>query len=117
VSAIKYKPDEDTLRNFEAWLDERPQIRELVNAAPPWHCYRIKDHPGGHYSIHSYNDAGTLTLIHGADSFLPGVSTFGHKPESLVVCDCGTYEWATDQQSEATNAFLDQVAKERREAN
>lgn len=118
MGAINHDPDEEMLRNFHAWVDERPAIRELVTAAPPWHCYRLKDHnPRGHYSIHAYNENGTLTLIHGADSTLPGVGTFGHKPETLIVCDCGKYEWATDQQIAASGEYIEQVAKDRREAN
>jgi hypothetical protein len=39
-----------------------------------------------------------LTLLHGADSTLPGVSVFGMSPENIAVCGCMQWQTATDEQ-------------------
>ena len=78
------------------WFDSRPKrVQEIILRYPP-SCYRSTENPG-HYLIYSYDeplDDGpiTVTVIHGRDSFLPGVTVFGVSLNSLLWCDCGNWE-------------------------
>ena len=85
---------------LEEFLQELPEdTQRIARIYPPTICYKSKQSPRYHYMILSYSDkpegpdgAVTVTLIHGADSSLPGVATFGQEPEQLIVCDCGKWE-------------------------
>lgn len=115
TTGIKYNPSPEDLAQFEAWLAERPAIAEVARAHSPFHCYRLKDHnPKGHYSIHAYDeleDGVALTLRHGRDSTLPGVGVFGIKPEELIVCDCGKWEFPRLEQLEEQKKKIERIAR------
>ena len=111
MSSIKYNPSAEDLQSFEDWLAERPEIADMVRAVSPWHCYRLKGNARGHYAIYSYNEAGTLTIMHGSDSFMPGFGVFGIEPGDLVVCDCGKYEHATMEQGAESERRIEVMRK------
>jgi len=66
-------------------------------------CYRIKDNEG-HYEIARFgaDEEGNVTawIIHGRDSYFPGVMVFGVELSELVPCGCGEWEPATEEQLE-----------------
>jgi hypothetical protein len=101
ATSIKYEPDEETLAKFEAWVSapERMHIEDIVRRYSPFHCYRSSENPHAHYAVHAYNDDGTVRVIHGADSFLPGWEVFGYDPEILSVCDCKAFRFATEEET------------------
>jgi hypothetical protein len=101
VTSIKYEPDEETLAKFEAWVSdpERMHIEDICRKCSPFHCYRSSENPHAHYAVHAYNDDGSIRVIHGADSFLPGWEVFGYDPELLTVCDCKEYRFATAEET------------------
>jgi hypothetical protein len=105
---LKYNPDAETLAMSQTWLSTRPEIiRELFAKCPPWNCYRSKEMgTAAHYSIAAYDENGTVRVIHGRDSFLPGVSVFGVKPETLVACGCGAFKFPTTAQVAKTGEKL-----------
>lgn len=97
----------DDERDFEEWLkDKSPAVQEAARKYPPLGCYRDKRNYNGHYIVTGYGEpldgsAVTVALQHGADSYLPGVSTAGFDPEQLVACNCGWWQQPTDEQLKA----------------
>ena len=77
------------------------RLREAVEKYPPDTCYRDKDNDG-HYILTntdiSYEGTITVCILHGRDSYLPGVLVFGVPPTELVRCDCGKWEPPTEHQ-------------------
>lgn len=110
VDAGEVKPDRETNKLvFETWLADRPPIiQEMAREFPGYVCYKSKENRG-HYRIYSYSEDGTLTLMHGRDSFLPGVMTFGQSPYQLVTCDCGDWLPPTAAQIEETGKRINRV--------
>lgn len=106
-----YQEVEGLRETFEAWFAERPPaVQQLVTQCPPFYCYRLvgDDHViPGHYTIAAYNEGGFMLLVHGGDSFLPGLQVSGVPPEHLQACNCGNWEPANDAQLAQTNAFLE----------
>jgi hypothetical protein len=108
---------------FFEWLGTTPAaLREVATKYPPirentdqWRCYLSTKSPSFHYTIKSYDtDAHgviTLTLIHGSDSALPGIGTFGQEPEQLIPCDCGHWEFPGPEQLAATLRMMERVSK------
>jgi hypothetical protein len=103
------KPTQTQLQEYEEWVSECPP--EMQATARKWHpftCYRDVGNPHTHYVISSYGlmpaeaDRKTVrvTLLHGADSTLPGVSVFGVEVEHLVACNCTEWEMPTEEQCE-----------------
>lgn len=89
--------EHDARRELETWLAGRPSaIRRMAERWPPWTCYRSTAHPRMHYIIMSYGDDGTMRLVHGMDSTLPGFTTFGQDPAQLVACGCGQFAGPPD---------------------
>jgi hypothetical protein len=87
--------DSERVAALEEWLKDRPQvIKDLAKQCPP-DCYRGADAPNGHYLLHAYSEDGTVKVIHGKDSYAPGILVFGMHPESLVLCGCGKWEGAS----------------------
>lgn len=83
----------DERAEYDQWLAERPPfIRAQLDRHPPGMCYRYESR--GHYAIASFGEDGTVTLLHGADSFLPGIGVFGVPSVELERCGCGRYEVA-----------------------
>lgn len=112
-------PTPEDIERLEKWCAARPpRVAELARRFPPWNCYRSKENPRMHYTIYSIGEPKepdgpmTLTLVHGADSTLPGVSTFGH-PEQLIVCNCGHWQPPTEAQQEAMREHLDALIRAR----
>jgi hypothetical protein len=117
---------------FLAWLETLPAIvREVALKYPAVNehaagehdnllCYRSNKNPLYHYTIRSYDDdkprgVVTVTLIHGSDSTLPGVATFGQDAAQLLPCGCGRWEWPTAAQRDAAHKrMLDMQLRERR---
>lgn len=95
--------DDEKNRELEEWLKGRPPIiRELALKYPGDTCYTQEGE--GHYTIISYQESGTLKIVHGRDSFRPGFAVFGVPPETLRVCGCGKWEPPTTEQIQAVHA-------------
>lgn len=112
------KPDRETNRlAFETWLADRPPIiQEMAREFPGYICYKSKENRG-HYRIYSYSEDGTLTLMHGRDSYLPGVNTFGQSPYQLIACDCGNWLPPTAEQIAETGRRIERMRKLRMNRN
>lgn len=107
----KKKLDRVSPEEMEAWCAQLPDfVAAVARKYPPDRCYRSTQNPRFHYVIGSYEEnAGnvcTLKLVHGRDSTLPGVATFGQPPDQLIECDCGKWEPPTDGQTAVTGAWL-----------
>lgn len=98
---------------WRMWVAARPPA--IAEAATKWpgctpsgelECYRSKRHRDAHYAIRSYEEGErvTVTVIHGADSFLPGVGAFGQELEELVRCGCGQWREASELEAARSNA-------------
>ncbi len=107
-----------TKEEYEARLATiPPEVRKVALAYPMFRfdadgvpiadqlrCYRSKQNPRFHYTIASYDYSKApgvpvmVTLVHGSDSTLPGVGTFGQDPAQLVPCDCGDWRPPTPEQ-------------------
>lgn len=114
------KPDPPTdaeLEEFYAGMS--PVCAAVARRFPMTTCYTLGA-DGGHYWIYSYTVDSrdpsvppTLRLIHGADSFNPGTVVFGADPDELVRCDCGKWEYPSDEQLAAFNAYAETLHPER----
>jgi hypothetical protein len=94
---------------LKAWIKTLPKkVQKVANEYPGDTCY-IKDR--GHYKIRSYDEekdgSVSLQLIHGRDSFLPGVVVFGIKPAGLLKCKCGRWKSPTEEQTVVTLAMIE----------
>jgi hypothetical protein len=102
---------------LKAWIKTLPKkVQKVANKYPGDTCYR-KD--GGHYRIRSYDEekdgSVSLQLIHGRDSFLPGVIVFGINPSDLLIqCNCGKWEPPTEEQTTVTRAMLENERENRK---
>lgn len=99
--------------DFSKWAATLPpRVRDVAEQYPTWNCYRSTTNHG-HYRIYSYAEPKdesvdvTLTLVHGRDSFLPGVAVYGQRPGNLAPCGCGLWLPPTDAQTEVTRAHLE----------
>lgn len=72
-------------------------------------CYRMTTNDG-HYRITGLDGTAdgeiTAQIVHGRDSYFPGVRAFGVHLNELVRCDCGKWEFPTREQIEATKREL-----------
>lgn len=113
---------------FLEWAATRPErIAEVARKYPPTRCYRSTQNPLFHYTLRSFSEPTdgkgnplldhpiTCTLVHGSDSTLPGVATFGQDPEQLIDCCCGNWKWPTQKQADETHAFM--MARKREREN
>lgn len=106
------KLTDDTRAKLAAWIEDMPpEIAAVARAYPMTTCYRSSEDPKWHYVIQGYDQdkeggAITVTLVHGSDSTLPGVCTFGQAIEQLIKCDCGKWEGPTVMQTKATHARM-----------
>lgn len=99
------------LLEFAAWFSSRPPlVRDAIRIAPPWSCYRQAGREGrlaGHYIIEKYEEhedgSVTVSVIHGADSFLAGHGVFGLNPATLKPCGCGEWQWPEPIRENLTN--------------
>ena len=93
-----------TAEELEAWCAGLPaHVAEVVRKYPPDRCYRSTQNPRFHYVIYSYEENApstvvTLKLVHGADSTLPGIATFGQPVDQLLPCDCGKWKQPSEEQ-------------------
>jgi hypothetical protein len=79
-----------------------------MRSHPPTTCYRERERKTGHYWIRAYVESikrsdGSpgpvrIALVHGSDSFLPGMSVQPTDPIELVACGCGEWRDATADQ-------------------
>lgn len=81
--------------------------RLIAEAYPGYQCY--KDWFGGHYWIQRYNDDGSVWLLAGRDSPLPGLDVPSVDPKTLTVCDCGSWMPATKEQAAESRRMSDAV--------
>jgi hypothetical protein len=87
-------------------------IQETARKYPAYQCYRSTKNARCHYLIGTYyapQEGGAIrvVLVHGRDSTLPGVKTFGEEPEQLVVCNCGAWGWPTPEQVEERKRLIE----------
>ena len=85
-----------------AWAEFLSEVEDpLAHAAALKHpavlrgqyaCYQSTSDLGGHYRIQSYGSDGSLVLIHGADSTLPGMQVFGAESAETIPCNCGRWQ-------------------------
>lgn len=91
---------------FAVWLMEQPEaVYPLATKWPCDTCYRMTDEAGhvDHYWIRSYSVTdGTIAVMTGQDSLVPGIAVFGIDPTRLKLCDCGRWHPPTDAQVEMT---------------
>jgi hypothetical protein len=105
---------------IERWFNELPDDVKPVaakypttNEAGELRCYRSTDNERQHYVIIAYSAPteecphGSVRVVHGSDSALPGVVAFGIKVESLVSCGCGNWAPPTALQTAAMGVYLD----------
>lgn len=98
--------EEERAAIWKDWLEERPPAVRAVAESHPFGCYRLSDDGGhGHYQIVAYTEphdgsAVKIKLLHGRDSFTPGITVFGVPPDDLTPCGCGQWQEATDEQLE-----------------
>lgn len=90
---------EDLEQQIKDWPE---QAKAVARRFPPTQCYREVARKHGHYWCAGYGvKRGTsevaLEVIHGADSFLPGMSTT-LSVEQAVACGCGEWVPATEEQ-------------------
>lgn len=84
-----------------------PLARKTAEDYPGLTCY--KDFIGSHFWIQRYNDDGTVWLLHGRDSTLPGLDVQTYQPSELKTCDCGKWMPATQQQMRNSRMILGTV--------
>lgn len=84
-----YDPTDAQLREWNQWLNGRPQvIQDLAARFPPWKLFRLKD--SGHRVVpYSFNEDGTLTVtVLGKFNFVAfDRNVFGIDPADLDECD------------------------------
>jgi len=103
---------EDALQ-YERWLStlDDPEIEKAARKWPLLWCYRSTNNPQWHLHIDGFgreqDGRVTCMLIHGSDSTLPGVGTFGQDPKQLIPCKCGKWAPPTKEQIAATRAALE----------
>lgn len=96
----------------DAWLEDLPSnVRGVAEKFPPWNCYKSLQ-VRGHYRIYSYDarplsEVVLLTMVHGQDSFLPGVAVFGVDPADIELCGCGKWSFPTKAQIDNTRTRLE----------
>lgn len=95
---------------FERWLADRPEsVQKLAREYPPV-CYRSTA-DAGHYRIIAYAEDGTMRVVHGHDSYLPGFSVYGYIASNLTRCECGEWDMPTQKQvkksEEKVKAWVD----------
>jgi len=95
----------ETLEDFYSSMPK--ETAEVARLYPPDTCYRSVENPKHHYTISSYFDTDenglvTVTLVHGSDSTLPGIGTFGQDPRQLIKCGCGNWKPPTESQTKET---------------
>lgn len=102
---------------WRSFLESLPAATREVAERYPAHdgnthiCYRSTENPRYHYIIYSYFNDLTVTLVHGADSTLPGVGTFGQPYAQLRHCGCGRWRHASAEQAQQTKRRMDVRAR------
>lgn len=99
---------EEERARVEKWIAALPpEVRNLASRCPVYvPCYRMTGN-AGHYQLLSYAQSlvglpPALTLLHGEDSFEPGVAVIGVPPEEVIPCGCGEWKPPTDDQINMT---------------
>jgi hypothetical protein len=111
--------DEEFIKRLaEVESSTPPHVVAAMRRYPPTQCYRSTQNPRFHYVIERYqsstdHDRVGAVLMHGADSTLPGVGTFGQPLEQLIPCNCGKWEPPTEAQKLATHKRMQRMAQER----
>ncbi len=90
--------------------EERAGVRKKfaeIQQNYPDTCYRMRDNDG-HYRISGLSGDvyGRITaeIVHGRDSYFPGVLVFGINPADLIVCGCG--KWELPEKDQETRSVL-----------
>lgn len=89
-------------------------VRSVASKYPATRCYRSTDNPAWHfvisgYDVHNETAEVFVELVHGRDSTLPGVKTFGQNPGQLIACACGKWEPPTQEQIEERRRHIEAV--------
>jgi hypothetical protein len=99
--------------DFEKWVETIDiRLRETALKYPAYQCYKTAQTPPRHYWLVEYEmpkdgvSPATVMILHGADSTLPGVGTFGQDPAQLIPCACGKWTAATPEQVAATRQLV-----------
>ena len=109
---MSYRDDHDGWLRYLNGVSKMPEpSRSVALAHVGVACHRDKH--GGHYWIQVYNDDGSVWLLHGRDSILPGLDIPKGKPSELELCDCGRWMPASKEQARNTRLFVQQVQSSR----
>jgi hypothetical protein len=109
--AIPFPNDEEYAKAIAEWPEP---IRLIAEKWPANKCWRSKNNPRDHYTIHDYaRDKITgepkLKLVHGSGDPRAGVMVYD-SPNELVPCDCGKWAWPTNKEK---RAMLDHINQHR----
>lgn len=108
---------------WNEWVRTRPAgVRAFIAVylTPCAFCYRMEGNEG-HYRLVSIaeplldDDPCTVTLLHGADSYLAGFAVFGIPGELLVPCDCGDWEEPSDEDIARSKLMVAALAAAKKE--
>jgi hypothetical protein len=80
-----------------------PKARAIAEAHKGFICH--KDITGGHFWIQRYNDDGTLWVLHGRNSVLPGLDVRQFDPDELKDCACGKWMPPSKEQMQDSRAL------------
>lgn len=92
-----------------------PLARNVAEAHRGFICH--KDITGGHFWIQRYNDDGSLWVLHGRDSVLPGLDVPTLDPDDLTDCACGHWMPPTKEQMRNSRVLARNVVLANRGVN
>jgi hypothetical protein len=109
---MSYRDDHEQWLRYLSAVGQYPEpARTVALEHPGVACHR--DQYGGHYWIQVFNDDGSVWLLHGKDSILPGLDIPKGKPSELELCDCGRWVPASKETAQQTRRFVQQVQSSR----
>lgn len=116
---MTYGPYAEWLANLPADVAELARRWPMVQESGELLCYRSRRNGDAHYTIHAYTlddlDRPYCTVVHGADSFLPGIGAFGMPLAELGRCGCGRWAFASAAQLEWSQARIRRRARQQGE--
>jgi hypothetical protein len=89
--------------------------RATAEAHKGYICH--KDITDGHFWVQRYNDDGTIWVLHGRDSVLPGLDVPQFDPNELKDCACGDWMPPTKEQMRDSRAIARDVVLANRDVN
>src|SRR5260370_290093 len=110
---MSYRDDTDGWLRYLSTVGQYPEpARSVALEHVGVACHR--DMFGGHYWIQVFNDDGSVWLLHGRDSVLPGLDIPKGKANELSLCDCGRWMPTTKEQAQGSRRLVKVVAESRR---